>query len=508
MGADDNPIPGILFGPEVAYQSTEGSRQKVSEAQQRAQQTDSALGDLGAGTDPDYVHTIEHFEGMTHEAMYQAVHGPGGMDAAGLQNLRRAWHETYADLVNLSTFNLMGMNRIFGDGLWQGQSGAGAQAASERFARAANQIGQVFGSVSNRLDALSWAAEALRTAVLPPMDAVTAPDPATALLPGLLDPAAEEQSRQAREQARQAVIRALNSIYLPTFPPAGTGVPAYAQVPQLPGGDVPGTGGPGGTGPAGTTGGPTDTGGGDQPKDNNPQPQAQNPGTPNTTKTEAAGTDTAKSTQNGQQTTTSPNKTDTSSPNSTTPAGVRGNPSTTPGNRNSRPGGPNGGRPGAPGSPSRPGGPGSSVPGAPSRSGPGTVGAPVSASRGTPGGTGPYGPMAPGAGARKNEDDNEHRSPDYLRGVQPDWTDGVVLPGGVIGSNPDLAPAAAAPPPVTAAADPGTAEPGAQSSINLSGEHPMTEEQKAELQRPDTTSTTITISGSGPMGGPAPGTGR
>ncbi|NEW54036.1 hypothetical protein GV792_28840, partial [Nocardia cyriacigeorgica] len=65
-----------------------------------AARRDQKLVDLGAGIDPDYVSTLEHFEGMTHQALYDAVHGPGGLDPAGLQTLRRVWYECYSELVN------------------------------------------------------------------------------------------------------------------------------------------------------------------------------------------------------------------------------------------------------------------------------------------------------------------------------------------------------------------------------------------------------------------------
>lgn len=46
--------------------------------------------------------------------------------------------------------------------------------------------------------------------------------------------------------------------------------------------------------------------------------------------------------------------------------------------------------------------------------------------------------MAPGAGARRQDDEAEHSAPDYLRRVQPDWTEGLESSSGAIGA--DLVP--------------------------------------------------------------------
>jgi hypothetical protein len=49
--------------------------------------------------------------------------------------------------------------------------------------------------------------------------------------------------------------------------------------------------------------------------------------------------------------------------------------------------------------------------------------------------------MAPGAAAsRRQEDDNEHTAPDYLRRVYDEWTEGLAHPEGVIGADPAFEP--------------------------------------------------------------------
>ncbi|WP_280257699.1 hypothetical protein [Nocardia abscessus] len=427
------PAQGTLDASAVARATT--AQQNAAAAQARVSTGDAELDDLGAGTDPSFVQTIEHFEGMTHEQMYEAVHGPGGMDAAGLRTLQRTWFESYSDLVNLSTFNSMGLARIFGNGLWEGASGTAAQAASNRLSAAANQIGRVFDSVANRLDALAWSAEAVRAAVQPPPAAAPPLNPdnqVESILPGLINPEYDDQTRAAQEQARQAVIRALNSAYTPVFPPAGTDVPAYTSVPQIGGTDGP---------PATTTSpeipshGPGDTAG---PNSGTPQ---QVPNAPIPTEDEPSGIESPTMPSGlgipegllpgiGQDTTPS---------SATTPAGVSAAPTspTSPGLS------PNGPGPG-PGSPSTPGlgAPGTlgSGPSAPNSPLPGS--APTSTTTNTSTGRGgtrtPMGPMGgPAAGTRgkKDDDENIHQSPDYLRQVYADWTEGLDSPAGVIGAD-------------------------------------------------------------------------
>lgn len=438
--ANPKPLPGIVVPIQLpisgtidpaTLQQTVNAQQKAGQAQTRVGRGDAELDDLGFGTDPDFVSTTEHFEGMTHEAMYQAVHGAanglGGLDAAGLRTLQRIWFDNHSDLVNLSTFNLMGMNRIFGDGLWQGASGEAAQAASQRFSQAANQIGRVFDSVSSRLDSLAWSAETVRTAVQPPPTSTAAPNPdnpAESILPGLINPEFDEQTRTAQEQARQAAIRALNTAYTPTFPPAGTAVPAYTTVPQIAGADGPTTG------PASSVSGNAP---GDSTQTPTQSPTQTGPGNESETSTNPSGF--------GLPEGLLPDTNNTATtPTSTTPAAVNPNAAATTASPSTGLG-PNSLGSSAPGgSSSEPGGPGSTRPGVPRTSPVGAAASSSGARGGTSASAGRMGPIAPGAGARKkDETEAEHYAPDYLRRVHSDWTEDLTSPVGDIGA--DLAPA-------------------------------------------------------------------
>lgn len=431
MSEQETPaIPAILqpgIGDYVATGQAQTAQQRSTAAQSRAATGDSELAALGAGTDPEFVTTLEHFEGWTHQAMYEAVHGTGGMDAAGLRTLQQVWQENYSDLVNLSTFNLLGLNRIFGEGLWTGDSADAAQAAAERYSAAANQIGRVFGSIANRLDALAWAAEALRAAVQPPPNTavvqIDPDDPTQSVLPGLMSPEYADRTRAAQEVARQETVRALNNIYKPTYPSAGSGVPTYVVVPPL-GGDTPGA--PAGTSPGapGAPGAPTAPVTTESETPPHQGPAATGRENPLVFGPEQLGALEGLLPGAGE----APG----AEPAATTPAGVTPSSTTTPG-------GPGLGTP-SPGlnSPEQPGrtvnGPG----------GPGTSAVPPGAaavarpSGGAAPGRGSMMPAMPGAagGNRRGEGDDEHSAPEYLRRVQDDWTAGLGSPVGVIGADP------------------------------------------------------------------------
>jgi len=435
MGDQDKPSAASIPGLQdlLDQRDVQVASQKSADSRSRVRRDDAELSDLGAGSDPDYVNTEEHFEGMTLEAMYTAVHGDGtgkgGLDAAGLQTLRRTWFEAFSELANLSTFNLMGLNRVFGNGGWQGASGSAAQSASQQYSAVANQVGRVFETMSQRLDSLGWAAEAVRIAVPAPpssvVDGLDPDNPAQSVLPGLINPEYSDQVDNAREEARQAAIRTLNSVYKQTFPPAGSGVPTYATVPQIGANRDPGVvGANNGTGTARTGAGPGTSG---DPSDADsataPQNATSDPSSP--TATQPSGTSPA-----GMR---MPEMTGTGPSTTTAPAGV-GNGPGAPGASGLTGAGRGAKGLGGSGTSPRIGGPGSSVPGAPGAAAPGAVGS-VAAAAATRTGTGTSGPMAPGAGAQRKdgEGDGEHHAPDYLRGVASDWTEGLDTPVEVIG---------------------------------------------------------------------------
>ncbi|WP_147471685.1 hypothetical protein [Nocardia stercoris] len=404
---------------------------QASTAWMHVQQIETSLSALGAGTDPPYSSGSDQFESMTHQQLYDAVHGPAGLDPAGLLTMAQTWSDSAGKLDTITGLTLpMGLNAIFGHGLWEGGAANAAKAASDAFTAAGNQIGQVFMDLADRMNGLHYSAEAVRAAVpAPAAPVVLTPHPdnlAASLLPGLANPQVTDQAAAAQEQARQDAIRALRAIYSPAFPPSGTGVPSYIDVPS-----VAQPGGPSSVGPGTPAPGAPDTA---APSPDTPS--ADNPGDspasqPSGTQTQPLSTGTPTGTDPAEP-----------SPASTTPAGIAP--------AGLAPGaqpdlgapiglGPNLGSPtdtgpGGPGSPRLPS-PGLSVPGAVEDA------AAAQARLGTsrPGSApGQLGQLPHGAGKGEKDEDKEHFSPDYLKRVQSDWTDGLEGWNGVVGANPDF----------------------------------------------------------------------
>lgn len=435
-------VPVLTSGGSAGLVAQQVALQKIADAQARIARS----GAVGQGVDPDYVHTFEHFDGMSHQAMYDGVHGATGLDPAALQSTRAEFHAAYSELVNASTFAKMGIARVFGSGALRGVSSEAGEAAAGLLLDAVQEMGRVVGSVTDRIDAASWAAEAVRLAVgPPPADVTLRPDPdnpAESVLPGLPNGALVQTSDEAAEQQRLAAAAVLNRTYKGEFLPPSAQVPAFVAAPQV--------GGDGLSGTPNTAGAQTDPGGapGNVPTAQGPE----TPATPNvdvptesspgldTSAVTAAGTDLAQSLLSG----TSPASAATAPSGTAAAPGVEspaaaGRPGSTLGS------GGVGGVPG--GSPSQL--LGGAVPGSPTagKAAPVSGGVPGSAggagrgsgsAAGRPMGAG--GPMAPGAAGRSKgqgqEGDSTHSSPEYLRMVDPEWTSSLPpVPVPVIGQD-------------------------------------------------------------------------
>ncbi|MFD3591452.1 hypothetical protein ACFWU5_01900 [Nocardia sp. NPDC058640] len=440
-----SPIEVIL---QVGSAVTAAELGKLDGVRSRSQAIEAALSGQGTSTDPDYSKTPEQFQTMSHQAIYDAVHGTTGMDVAGLQTLGTVWKKASTELTTAAQANVTDLARLLGNGEWSGSSGDAARAASQRMAKVIDVIGQVFGAVGTRVEGLACAAEAVRAAVQPPIAPVTRlnpDDPRSSIIPGLVNPTTATNQRTEQDQVLAATRAAMEQIYTPSYPPNGSGVPSYPLVSDaLAGSDqsasggnsgAPGSGSPSPTSP-GSSGQPTQSPGSDDDSTSDDpsntegaQPDSTNPSTAEEGTTEQ----TADS--SGSPSESSPAQTAAASAQSS-PLGTAGSP--TSGLPSS--GSPSSGLPGA----GLPGGGtasapnlGAPVPGVSAQSPSGSVGAGSAAAGGARAGAhGPMGPMAPGAGQRRGgSDDDEHQSPDYLRRVHEDWTEGIDSRPAVVGAD-------------------------------------------------------------------------
>ncbi|MFD3506814.1 hypothetical protein [Nocardia sp. NPDC058666] len=446
MGGDSSGIGGVLpiildIGP-VPTDAGQQIVEQLGATQQRVKAATEALVGKGAGTDSDYAVTDERFEGMPAQQLYNSVHGPGGMEVAGLETIRGVWNSATSDLGTVSIGMQTRVLALLNDGALTGQAGDAAAAAATRLGQVANQISQVFSAVTGRAEQLYYTAEAVRTAVqqLPtPMLTVDPNNPAQSLIPGIPNPATVTTDREAEKQVKAANVAAMNSIYKPGYPPAGSGVPAYSFVPAALTGDGGAQGnssGPGSAGAPGGTGG-TDGSWNNSPENGSPATPGGEDGTPTDTGEQADAGD-SSSAVSGQSSAGSDGAT-SEEPAQTAPAGTapatlspssapQGSPGATSlGSGSAGMGSGVGGSLGV-------GAPAAPVPGQPA---PGNVASTAAAGGGSaarPAGSPMMGPMGgAGAGQRRGEPDEEHTSPGYLRGVKPDWLEGITAYDSVLG---------------------------------------------------------------------------
>ncbi|WP_446225056.1 hypothetical protein ACTWPB_08065 [Nocardia sp. IBHARD005] len=422
MTSDGNRLIEEMLGVPgaQAVAAAVGKQQRADASQQQRSRHDEQF---DGGVDPAYVTSQEPPpEAMTHQQIWDDVQS---LDQQSIWNACLIWSQVSTTIT--STFQLarIGLNRAV-EGRWEGQAADAGVAAMSAFATGGEHMGEVAKSVAMRLDTMFYAAQALAGAVPPPPVATVAdPDNASeSVLPWLISGEKARADDDNATRLRALAVAAVNTTYLPTFPPSGADVPSFVAPPQVGEGIDTGGNGAGAPTPGGaqspTAPGSADPGTG-APTDD--QPSATSPESTGATSEGDAGTsEQAGSTESGADsdtaTTAAGAAPTTATPSAGTPPNVNGQSPVggVPGSGGGAPGS-GGGLPGSGG-----GGPSVGV-GQPVRGSVPGVGAAASAS--TAGssagrsGHGPMGPMAPGAGARKGQgDEDTHQSPDYLRRVQ------------------------------------------------------------------------------------------
>lgn len=432
-GGNSGVVP-VVFGVEAPL-SDAGRRivEKLGATQERVRAATSALTGKGTGTDSDYALTDERFEGIPAQQLYDSVHGQGGMDVTGLETMRAVWNSATTELGAVSIGMQTRVLALLNEGALTGQAGEAAAAAAIRLGQVANQVSEVFAAVTGRAEQLYYTAEAVRAAVQQPplpMATIDPNDPVRSLIPGIANPETVTLDREAENQVRAANVAAMNAIYKPGYPPAGSGVPAYTVVPGALAGDGPGASGtPGGIGTPGGTGAPGTPGAADN--DSLDAPNTETGATDDTAEPPDSSTPAGHERDRSGETNSPVDQGQTTPAATTAPATVSAA-STGPGSAglgSTGGGGLGSASPGVGGSLGA--APGSPVPGQAAASGPTSS---AGGSSGRPGGSPMMGPMGGGAGQRRGEPDPEHTAPDYLRRVHPDWFDGITAHGPVLGA--------------------------------------------------------------------------
>ncbi|MGW5435207.1 hypothetical protein [Nocardia asteroides] len=389
------------------------------------------------GTDPVYVPegVFETFIKVPHQELYDAVQA---MQPGVMQQFGDKWVGMFAEMSGAVT-GLMVQTARASSSL-DGEFAQAAEAAGRKFITEVTDVYTVLSTVGHRVKAAAYGAEAVKAAVPAPLSDTgggTSTTPAVDLADLLVPGTAADTVREQTELHEQAAM-IMNMNYRPTYGQAGTDVPTFVA-PTQPGTldtTYPGTGGNGGSNNnnnGGSTGGgtenPADEGATENPGTTE---ETTDPGTTDEDDTTAAGTDTGNS--NGTNNSQGQNGS-TTNPASTNPSGT--SPASTAlgtgGGSRGTGGGGGGSNPGG----STPG-QGSPTPGK-AAAGQNVAAAGGSGAGGSAAGRASGMPMmgAPGArGGGKGDDDDEHKAPDYLRGVQPElFGDDVLAVPGAIGSD-------------------------------------------------------------------------
>lgn len=399
---------GLLVGVDM------GAVQSMGQARQTQDGSRIMQGQLAYNsTDADYIPDIEQWnqKDLSHQEIYNRVQE---MKPDAMHTAAKKWADISAGLGGAILGHHLSIQKALSEGI-QGQLGDAALTASRKFFDQATDVQEVIRVVGLRIETAAYGAEAVKRSVPPP----AAASPATTTTPSLLDvletvgaqsPGAAVVNGTGAEELYQQAILAMQTNYDPTYHPAGQGVPTFAPV-DSPGDDgngpvnngwAPGTGGPNTPGTDGKTGG----------ADGQPNTGEQQAQTDPASTTAASDSSNAAGNQGNQGANQGQQGTGTTSPNGsqTTAAGFGGGPGGRGGGSGS--GGFGSGGIGRPGSTA--GGPGRSGTGVPGVGNPAAAAALGTGRAGTPGFGGMPG-MGAGAPGRKGEDDEkEHKTPDYL----------------------------------------------------------------------------------------------
>jgi hypothetical protein len=420
------------------YDESDGNRTRASDAAGTGEQEwsgdrthiNNELARVSQGFEGEYAPataTKEAFKTWTHQQIWEALNGNSENPAVASADINAGadgWRRLTADLsLALDTFG-KNVDTVINE-KWGGQSANAAVEGTRTFTTEARRLVNSFEMVANSIDLMQGYLAQAKMSIVPPVE-VSGFDEFVGHIPGNgVVKAAKHRANEAQAQAQDLMIE----FYQPGVTAVDTKTPVL-PVTKSPVGEGPGTQQPVGQGgtqsPAGTN--PSST----TPAGTNPAgPTSQDtatPGqeTPQDSATNPAGTETPASTTPSTTTTpanTVPLEEPVGRPNTTT---TLGSPSGVP--MVATPGGqPPAGIPGRTVS---------GTPGSPNQTaGPATRSGGPAATRGM---SGMPGAMGAGGQRGRGDDDDEHKTPDYLvqdratelLGEQPR----VLPPGGVIGA--------------------------------------------------------------------------
>lgn len=411
MGGDNQSDPGAaVLGPLLGPKLQEFQDRKAADrAQQGAQQVQQSV--HHQSTDPSYIRDLEPWDSLEHQDIYLKVNS---IKPDVMHQHAKSWF----DIASALGGGLFGLNisiqKELSDG-FHGQFAGAAADAAKKFVQQATDVQEVITTVSARIHAAAYGAEAAKLAVPPPGGT---PAPAVGGVNALFQelnapPPGPAISHGAnKDELRQQAIDAMRNNYDPTYRPAGDGVPTFVPVDA-----------PGGVGPSNPNNGPFNSGtgvnsSGNPTGTNSPGGETDSGGVGDKAEDAAQQTDPAGTSQSGQDSSRTGSQS-TSNPAASSSAGGDTRPS---GLGSTTAAGYGGGGLGSGfGSSGTYGGAGGAQSGGPGRSIPGVAGvgnpaaaAALGARPGQPGLGGMPGMPGLGGAGKKDESEREHKTPDYL----------------------------------------------------------------------------------------------
>ncbi|MFF2556882.1 hypothetical protein ACFVUS_38165 [Nocardia sp. NPDC058058] len=195
-------------------------RHNAQQAQRGAQREQGRISQ--GGVDPDYIQRLEHFPGVSHAEIYAHAQA---MDPGSMQAQAAIWVDIADNLTGAITGLHSTVQSALADGI-RGHIGDAAANGAREFVQWATDIAEIAHSTGHRMLAAAYGAEAVRRTVPPPSAADT--DPLTPYLSAVIGTTPGAHARaDARDELYQIALAAMEANYIPTYPPAGSGVPAF-----------------------------------------------------------------------------------------------------------------------------------------------------------------------------------------------------------------------------------------------------------------------------------------
>ncbi|WP_405135656.1 hypothetical protein [Nocardia sp. NBC_01388] len=203
-------------------------RRSAQQAQQGAQNEGRRISQ--GGVDPDYIQHLEDFAGFSHAEIYAGVQA---MDPGAMHAHAEVWVGIADNLSGAVNGLYTAVQGALADGM-RGHTAAAADTAAREFVRWALDVTEIAHSTGHRILAAAYGAEAVRRSVPPPpvpsqSDGADRLAPYIALMTGTTAPGDAHQFEAVCEEQHQLALAALEANYIPTYPPAGSGVPAFGS---------------------------------------------------------------------------------------------------------------------------------------------------------------------------------------------------------------------------------------------------------------------------------------